>query len=146
MKKIAFSVLAAGLVLSWGAGALGAENKSYEQKANDLNAAAKSGKRFNAAIHAISVETGVPEDRLFDMHRRRPDAGPAGILNASVLADQTKIAPEEFLTRHEKGAKWEDLARKYNVPIEKLDSKLNHVQRYVDTGRGAEPVRRREVR
>src|SRR5438045_7065096 len=97
MKKIAISVLAAGLVLSWGTVAFAAENKTFDQKADDLNAMAKSGEKFNAAIHAISVETGVPEDRLLDMHKQHPQAGPAAILNASIMADETRKPPEVFL-------------------------------------------------
>src|SRR5947209_4154431 len=97
MKKFAFSILAAGMVLSWGTSALGAESKNFEQKADELNATAKSGEKFNAAIHAISVETGVPEERLMEMHRQHPQAGPAAILNASILADETKQPPEKFL-------------------------------------------------
>lgn len=143
MKKIAFSVLAAGLVFSWGTGALAAENKTFEQKADDLNTTAKSGEKFNAAIHAISVETGVPEERLMDMHRQHPQAGPAAILNASILADETKQPPEVFLKHHQNGIRWEDIARKNHVPIEKLDSRLNRVQHYVATGKMPERARRK---
>jgi hypothetical protein len=144
MNKIAFSVLAAGLVLSWGTGAFAAENKTFDQKADDLNATAKSGEKFNSAIHAISVETGVPEDRLLDMHRQHPQAGPAAILNASILADETKQPPETFLKSHQNGARWEDIARKNKVPIEKLDTRLDHVQQYVATGRMPERERARK--
>lgn len=143
MKKIVFSVLAAGLVLSWGTGAIAAENKTFDQKADDLNVSAKSGEKFNAAIHAISVETGVPEDRLMDMHRQHPQAGPAAILNASILADETKQPPETFLKSHQNGVRWEDIARKNKVPIEKLDTRLDHVQRYVATGKMPESERAR---
>jgi len=143
MKKIAYSILAAGLVLSWGTSAFAAENKNFEQKADDLNATAKAGEKFNAAIHAISVETGVPEDRLHDMHQQHPQAGPAAILNASVLAAETKESPEVFLKNHQNGTRWEDIARKHHVPMEKLNVRLDNVKRYVDTGKLPEKARRR---
>jgi hypothetical protein len=143
MKKIAISILAAGVVLSWGTGAWAAESKNFEQKADELNATAKSGEKFNAAIHAISVETGVPEDRLMEMHRQHPQAGPAAILNASILADETRQPPEKFLKNHQEGIRWEDIAHKNKVPIEKLDSRLNRVQRYVATGKMPERAPRK---
>jgi len=144
MKKIAISFLAAGLVLSWGTAAFAAENKTFDQKADDLNVTAKSGEKFNSAIHAISVETGVPEERLLAMHKQHPQAGPAAILNASIMADETKQSPEVFLKNHQNGIRWEDMAHKYNVPIEKLDSRLDHVQRYVATGKMPERARKRQ--
>jgi hypothetical protein len=75
-------------------------------------------------IHDVSVETGVPQDQLQRMHDQHPDAGPAGLLIASVIADNAKGSPERYLSRHVNGTGWGAIARENNVPLEKIDNKL----------------------
>jgi hypothetical protein len=132
MTKIMFSVLAAGLVLSLGTGAARAQDKAtkdnFERKAHALNVAAKKAGTPNA-LRAISVETGVPLEKVQAMYKNRSEAGPAGILVACVLADETKLAPERFLEGEPDVKSWETLISHHNVPLEKVNERLDHVQR-----------------
>jgi hypothetical protein len=48
------------------------------------------------------------------------------------MADETKTAPEYFVKKHVDGKKtWSDLARENRVPIEKLDRKLENLERHL---------------
>lgn len=97
-------------------------------RTKDINRSANSPEMRQAALHNISVETGVPLDRVRAMHERHSDAGVAGIMNACVMADETKRSPEFFLKEHLNGKSWALLARDYNVPLGKLDTRLDHLQ------------------
>src|SRR5437899_9636547 len=70
---------------------------SIDQKVAALNQTVQTTGNLDAALHAISVETGVPEDQVKTLQKNHSDAGAGGVLIASVLADQTKQSPESFL-------------------------------------------------
>jgi hypothetical protein len=84
-------------------------------------------------------------NELQDMHKRHPDAGAAGIMIACVLADNTKKPPEEFLSKHIKGKGWAAIAHDNNVPLEKLNVRLDHLERELTPVKEAEkPAPRRK--
>ena len=83
------------------------------------------------AVAAVSDITGVPQDQVQTLANSHPKAGAGGVLIASVLADETKKPPESFLQTHDSGKSWETIASDNKVSLDKLDLRLNHVQKYV---------------
>lgn len=110
------------------------EKDELNTRAHDVNALADRHGGMRDAIHDVSVETGVPEEQLQKMHRSHPDAGPAGLLIASVLADNTKERPERFLSAHENGRGWASIARENSVPLEKINTKLDNLEHELNRG------------
>ena len=99
-----------------------------ETRAQHVNSLADRHGGMREVIHSVSVETGVPEEQLRRMHDAHPDAGPAGLMIASVLADNTKKSPEMFLSRHVKGRGWASMARENNVPLDKINERLDKLE------------------
>ena len=87
------------------------------------------------AIHDVSVETGVPLEKLQRMHDNHPDAGAAGIMIACTIADSAKGNPETYLSRHINGKGWAAIARENDVPLEKINDRLSKLEH--DLGSGA---------
>lgn len=134
MKRVMSGILAAGLVL--GIGTLGlraADQDEFHGKLVHLNDTAK-GDRLNTALHAISVETGVPENQVRELHHKYSKEGPGGVLIASVLADETKLPPGQFLDEHAKGKSWPSLAKEHHVSYQRLDDRIDHVEKAVKNG------------
>jgi hypothetical protein len=143
MKKI-FSALTIGSLLFAVANTSPAQNKEtkreearsearFDARAHSLNTSVEKGGKLTDAYHAVAVETGVPEAKIEAMHKKHPKAGPAGILAACVLADETKKDPDRFLTRFSGGKDWTSIAADNNVPIEKLNVRLDRVENYVNS-------------
>jgi hypothetical protein len=105
----------------------------FDSRAHSLNMSVEKNGRLKDAIHAVSVETGVPEAKIEAMHKKHPNAGPTGILAACVLADETKKDPDRYLTRNAGGRKWTEIAADNNVAIEKLNVRLDRVENYVNS-------------
>jgi len=105
-----------------------AASGNIDQKVVALNQAVQRTGNMNAALHAISVETGVPQDQVQTLQQNHADAGAGGVLIASVLADETKQAPETFLQTHASGKSWDTIASDNKVSLEKFDSRINKVQ------------------
>src|SRR5437867_3303912 len=101
MRKSIVSLVIAGFVVGLGVSPVRGQDKAtrerLDQRAHEVNILAKRPGMTKTALHAVSVETGVPEANLEAMHKRHPDAGAAGILIACVLADETKKKPGDFL-------------------------------------------------
>lgn len=132
MKKLMHSLLVAAVSLGITAGVALGQPKAREEldnRAHSVNMLADQHGGMKAAIHDVSVETGVPIDRVQQMHDQHPNAGAAGILIACVLADNTKQPAEHFLNRHEHGQSWARIARDNNVPLNKIDYRLDNLQR-----------------
>ncbi|HWD90992.1 MAG TPA: hypothetical protein VG938_01455 [Verrucomicrobiae bacterium] len=141
MRKIIYGLFVATVSLGLTAGlARGQTAKdALETRAHNVNSLADKGGGMKEAMHDVSVETGVPQDQLERMRSQHPDAGPAGILIASVIADNAKGSPEKYLSRHVNGKGWAAIARENNVPLDKIDTKLANVERELgslpETGR-----------
>jgi hypothetical protein len=144
MKKIMYTLMAVTAALGLTAGfAHGQETRNkgrqLDERVHTLNSMADKHGDFNTALHNVSVETGVPMEQLKRMHDNHPDAGIGGIMTACVLADDTKESPERFLSRHINGKEWSEIARDNNVPIDRINGRLdkleNDLNRMAPTGR-----------
>src|SRR5205085_7483288 len=120
------------LVLGFGAGLAGAAEKGarpdLDKRMHAVNDTVKKRNLMREALKGVSVETGVPLGEVESLHKHHEDTGPAGILVACTLADETKKNPDSFIKRHVEGAKWADIARDNRVPLEKLDRKLDNLE------------------
>src|SRR5690348_160360 len=131
MRKMMYSLLIAAVSLGITAGFASGQTSREEldSRAHTVNDLADRHGGMRAAIHDVSVETGVPMDRVQRMHDNHPNAGAAGILIACVLADNTKQPAERFLDRHHDGRSWASIARENRVPLDKINHKLDNLQR-----------------
>ena len=50
------------------------------------------------------------------------------------MTDETKQPPEKFIQSHENGKGWGAIARSNHVPVEKINDRLDHVERAVQNG------------
>jgi hypothetical protein len=110
---------------------------NIDQKVSALNDNVQSNGSMAAALHAISVETGVPEDQVKTLQQSHSDAGAGGVLVASVLADETKQAPETFLQSHAGGKSWDTIAGDNRVAPDKINRRFNKVQSFIGAGSGS---------
>jgi len=129
MRKFLYVIAA---VVSLGITAVQAQpgqKAQLDDRVRTLNSMADKKGDFKIALHDVSVETGVPMEKLQQMHDQHRDAGPGGIMVACVLADDTKKTPEHFLASHaEGGHSWASIARENNVPLERLNGRLDRLQ------------------
>lgn len=133
MKKLMYTLLAATISFGLTANVARGQERARErgeldnraQTVNDL-ASRRGGTRD--ALHDVSVETGVTIDRVQRMHNDHPNAGAAGIMIACVLADNTKSSPNQFLDQHKNGQSWASIARQNNVPLDKINAKLDNLE------------------
>lgn len=131
MRKLIFTAMLATLALGLNMSTLAADKparRELDEHTKAVNELATKGDRMQLALHEISVETGVPMEEVRAMHQRHPDAGPAGIMNACVLADNTKKAPEDYLKKHLEGKGWAAMAKDNNVSLEKLNERLDRME------------------
>ena len=136
MKKIISTLTMASILLTISTAAYAAETRAeakFDARAHSLNMSVEKNGTVADAYHAVSVETGVPQEKIDAMHKNHPKAGPAGILAACVLAAETKKDPDRFLTRFSNGRDWTSIAADNNVPIERLNARLERVETYVNS-------------
>ena len=135
MRKTFIGVLTAtSLVFGLGMSSVRAADKqadSLSDRIHAVNDAAKKSGNTQAALHSISVETGVPKSQVEAIHKKYSDTGVGGVLVSCVLADETKKAPESFLDKHKEGKSWSDLAHENHVAVEKLNTRLDHVEQVI---------------
>jgi hypothetical protein len=134
MRRLMYSLMVATVSLGLTAGlargqSRGAQKDELDARAQTVNALADKHGGMKEAVHSVSVETGVPMDQLQRMRDKHPDAGAAGIMIACVLADNAKGAPESYLNRHVNGKGWAAIARDSNVPLDKINARLDKLQR-----------------
>src|SRR6266576_2133741 len=132
MRKSFISVITAtALACGLGIGTARAADKqadSLSDRIHAVNDAAKKSGSMKPAMHSISVETGVPESQVEAMHKKYSDTGVGGVLISCVMADETKKAPEYFMDKHKEGKGWAELAREHHVAVDKLNTRLDHVE------------------
>ena len=130
MKKLFTAI---GLTIALGVGGLqAADNKDdqqshFKRRVEQINDAAKDKEVMQLAIKHISVETGVPADKVRVHHERHPNMGAAGLLLANVMAAETKKPPATFLNERQTGDSWLAIAKEHKVGIEKLTVRLDNV-------------------
>ncbi len=132
MRKSVFSLIIGALMLVLGTPAVKAaeQDKTFEDHAKQINqSTSQSPQKMQTALKTISVETGVPLEKVQAQHKRHPETGAAGLLLANVLAAETKKAPESFLKAHSAGKGWLDIARDNKVPVEKLTVRVESLWR-----------------
>ena len=139
MRKWTNSLLIAALSLGLTAGlargqSRAAEKDELESRARTVNALADKRGGMRDAMHDVSVETGVPQEQIQRMRDQHPDAGAAGIMIACTIADNAKGSPEAYLSRHVNGKGWAAIARDNNVPLDKINGRLDKLERDLSTG------------
>jgi hypothetical protein len=136
MKRYLSLVAMAGLLFAGVAGAADtqkAAKASLDDRIHDFDVrTSKSDAVMRDALHAVSVETGVPETKIQDMHHKHPQAGAAHILLSCVMADKTKRDPDYYLTQKGKDKTWAKMAKEENVPIDELDSRFARLEKHMD--------------
>jgi hypothetical protein len=140
MRKIMYSLLVASVSLGLSAGfargqGRAAEKDELDTRAITVNKLADQRGGMREAIHDVSVETGVPLEKVQRMQDNHPDAGAAGIMIACTIADNAKGNPESYLSRHVNGKGWGAIARENNVPLDKINDRLAKLER--DLGNGS---------
>jgi hypothetical protein len=141
MRKSTYSVFIASLVIGLAAGSLFAadakvEKEVLDERAKDINEAAKKPGMAEIALKSISTETGVPRDQVEGMYKHHKN--PSGILIACVLADETKRPAQDFLEHHASGKSWTSMAHDHHVPLEKINGKLAHLEKDLAVARDSE--------
>jgi hypothetical protein len=121
--------------------AASAPETQLHQLQKQINEATQTTQQWETAMHTISVQTGVPRDQLRTLRQNYPTVEPAAVLIASVLADETKKAPEEFLNHPIAGQNWVQIARNNKVPLEKIDARLERIQQALTAGGAAKPAK-----
>ena len=134
MRRLMQSLLVATMSLGLTAGIAHAQSRAAQKdeldtRAQNVNALADKRGGMKDAIHAVSVETGVPIEKVQRMHDQHPDAGAAGIMIACTIADNAKGSPEAYLSRHVNGKGWAAIARENNVPLDKINVRLDKLER-----------------
>lgn len=148
MRKWIHTIMAATVALGLTAGLARGQTArdELEARAHTVNALADKHGGMKEAIHDVSVETGVPVGDLQHMHDQHPEAGAAGLLIACVMADNTKKPAEQFLSRHINGKGWAAIAHDNNVPLDRINGKLDNLERELNnlapTGRDKGQYRR----
>jgi hypothetical protein len=131
MKTFTCTALVAILSLGFFARSARADDRAkdeLENRAQTVNSLADRRGGTKDALHDVSVETGVPIDRIQKMHDQHPDAGAAGVMIACVLADNTKGSPDRFLSQHADGKGWAAIAHENNVPLDRINGKLDNLE------------------
>jgi hypothetical protein len=134
MRKLMYSLLVATVSLGLTAGLARGQDRAsqrdeLESRAHTVNALADKRGGMKEAVHDVSVETGVPMEQIQRMRDQHPDAGAAGIMIACVIADNAKGSPEAYLSRHVNGKGWAAIARDNNVPLDKINARLDKLER-----------------
>src|ERR1051325_6992504 len=101
MRRFMYSLLVGAVSLCLAGGVArgqgrAAEKDELESRAHTVNALADQRGGMREAIHDVSVETGVPLEKLQKMRDEHPDAGAAGLMIACVIADNAQGAPESY--------------------------------------------------
>jgi hypothetical protein len=123
-----------------------ASRAEFEDRIHALNDATAKNHAEEAALHGVSVETGVPMEAIRQIHHDYPDASPASIFIACIIADNTKEDPAHIVRRRDAGKSWTSLAEDSGVPLEKINRRLARLERYIRAGSDQRPIERRERR
>ena len=149
MKKIAITALAAVALLTIcpaKVSAASAKKEVLDNRIEEVNNIAKKKNMMTAAIHGVSVETGVSEERLNELHAKRPDIGAAGLMIACVMADKTKKGPDTFLQKKASGKSWTQIMNDENLNMDAFNERLSHLENYLQNGQDTKDTKARRRR
>ena len=105
--------------------------ENYEKRVKELNSLGEKPGMKKVALQRISTETGVPLEQVQNQHQKNPEVGIAGLMIANVLAADTRKGPGEFLKERATGKRWLTMARENKVPVERLNSRLDRLERAI---------------
>ncbi|HSU55422.1 MAG TPA: hypothetical protein VLT36_15305 [Candidatus Dormibacteraeota bacterium] len=117
-----------------------AEAERLDARAKEINQLAKKPGNMKLAYQTVSTETGIPVERLQELHKAHEDIGPAGLMISGVLADNTKKTAAQFIEAHEQGKSWTEIAHNNKVPVDKLNERLDRLAKSLEA---AVPQRKR---
>jgi hypothetical protein len=137
MRKSAINVLITTFALSFGLSLATAADKAevdhLSERSHQVNRLAKTPGMIDAALHDISVQTGVPFDEVKALHKRHPDEGVGGVLIACTITDDTKQSPEKLMDIRATGKTWPAIARDSHVPMERLNGRIDHLEKTLNS-------------
>jgi hypothetical protein len=147
MKNVISTLVLASTVMTLAS--IGGADERYrgskadlDDRIHSLNETTKRNHAEHAALHGISVETGVPLEQLRAIEARRR-VSPAGLMVACVIADNTKEDPDRIV-RKASDKTWAALAREYGVPYDKIERRLARLETYIRSGGDQGPIERRD--
>ena len=143
MKTFSSTLVVTSLAMTLAGTVFGAESasrQSFENQIRSLNQASATNHAERTTLHGVSVETGVPEDKVLQMHKNNPKTGPAGIFVACVIADHTKKDPETYVKQAAAGKAWAAIAQENNVPLDQIQERLARIEKSVNAGGNQRPV------
>jgi hypothetical protein len=121
-----------------------ASRAELDDRIHALNDATARNHAEEAALHGVSVETGVPMETIRRIHHDYPKVTPAGIFIGCIIADNTKEDPAYIVRRRDGGKNWVSIAEDAGVPLEKINRRLARLENYIREGSDQRPVERRE--
>jgi hypothetical protein len=113
----------------------------FDDRVHSLNDAVKKNHAEKEAFHGVSVETGVPMEKVESIHKNNPQVGPAGIMIACTIADHTKKDPTDYVKTFVSGKSWTSIVEDNHVPYGKVESKLARLETYIRSGGDERPAR-----
>jgi hypothetical protein len=134
MRRLWFGPIVAAIALALPTLSIQAsEKEQLDDKIQHINDLAKKPGARDVAVQRVSVETGVPVERVQAMHQKHSDIGIGGVMVANVLADETKKDPEVFMKQRGQGKKWAAIAKENNVSFTSLNDRLDRLERALGT-------------
>jgi hypothetical protein len=140
MKRILLGLVTASLVAGSQFSPALAQNKAAKEVLDDRVEEVNRSSRQrgeDVSLKRIATETGVSLEEVKSLHKKHDNVGIAGLMIACVLSNETRKEPGTFLKQRANGKSWSALARENNVPLEKLNSRLDRL----DAAIGEKPNR-----
>lgn len=146
MRTMRVKAITAASMLGLGIGLAGAQQattelQQFQKQGVAVNQRAASSPQYlAAALHTISVQTGVPQATVQAQHKQYPSIGVIGLMVANVLADETKKDPAVFLQAKAGGQTWPQIAQAYKVPLAKINTRLARMEQLMAPAGGGQPA------
>ena len=103
----------------------------YEKRIKHLNDLSEKPGKAKVALQRIATETGMPLERVQNQHKKFPDIGIGGLMVANVLANDTRKSPGQFLEQRKSGKKWLAIAKEHKVPVERINQRLDRLEKAI---------------
>ena len=113
-------------------------DREFDRRTQEIDRMTAKPAVLNAALHHISVETGVAEDQVRQQHQQNPNLTASGVLLANVMSAETRKDSDYFIKQRTAGKGWLTIARDNNVPIENLHKRLDNLEKAIGPAQEAE--------
>ena len=115
-------------------------HRNLDRTASSISKEAHKMRNESGALHAVSVETGIPTSKAKEMLDRWDGAGVGGVMIACTIADYSKRDPNYYMERrfHDHQS-WDRLVADSGVPFENVDRKLSRLYDYVHSAPNQSP-------